>query len=360
MRSTEKQARKASPRRKFFRHGRDAPHCARGTFMVIGERACPSVRDRGSGITPPDGLLAVDRLVRRYPLPRQRLFGPAPELVALDGVSFAVARGRSFGVVGESGSGKSTLARLCAALDEPTSGTVRLLGRDLFALRPRELRAMRRHVQMVFQDPFGSLDPRLPIGRIVAEPMEALSPRPGRGERRERVAAALAAVGLRPSDAAKYPHEFSGGQRQRIAIARALITRPALIVADEPVSALDVSVQAQVLNLMRDLQERHGVTYLFISHDLRVVEHVCADLAVMRRGRIVERGPAAAIFARPAHPYTRALLDAVPSLDPGARRRRHVRAPEPEPSGGGTVEAGELSEVAPGHWAACHFAGGGG
>jgi peptide/nickel transport system ATP-binding protein len=253
-------------------------------------------------------LLVVDHLVKRYRLPRERLLQPAPVVEALRGVSFAVQPGRSLGIVGESGSGKSTLARLVMALEPPTEGRVTLLGRDLHALSPTDLRDARRDLQMVFQDPYGSLDPRQRVGRIVAEPLIGVDA----ATRRARVAESLDAVGLRPSDADKYPHEFSGGQRQRIAIARALITRPRLIVADEPVSALDVSVQAQVLNLLADLQQQFGVTYLFISHDLAVVDHVCDDVAVMRAGLIVEYGSTEQVLQRPAHEYTRALLAAMP------------------------------------------------
>ena len=251
-------------------------------------------------------LLVVDNVVKHYRLPRESLWKPAPLVEALRGVSFTLQGGRSLGIVGESGSGKSTLARLVMALERPTRGTVNLLGRDLNALAPAALREARRDFQMVFQDPYGSLDPRQRIGRIVAEPLIGVDS----DEQRERVAASLDAVGLRASDAAKYPHEFSGGQRQRIAIARALITRPKLIVADEPVSALDVSVQAQVLNLLADLQAQFGVTYLFISHDLAVVDHVCDDVVVMQHGRIVEQGTTEQVFAAPAHTYTRSLLAA--------------------------------------------------
>jgi ABC-type oligopeptide transport system ATPase subunit len=253
-------------------------------------------------------LLEVKDLAKTYRLPRERLLQPGPQVQALDGVSFTLEAGKSLGIVGESGSGKSTLARLVMALERPSAGSVRLLGRDLHTLPPRELRAARRDFQMVFQDPYGSLDPRQRVGRIVAEPLPAMPSR----ERLQRVAEALDAVGLRGADADKYPHEFSGGQRQRIAIARALITRPKLIVADEPVSALDVSVQAQVLNLMQDLRLQFGVAYLFISHDLAVVDHVCDDVAVMRAGRIVEQGPPQRLFRDAAHPYTRALIAAVP------------------------------------------------
>ena len=251
-------------------------------------------------------LLEVQDLVKHYRLPRAQLWRAAPPLQALRGVSLQLRAGRSLGLVGESGSGKSTLARLVMALETPTYGQVRLLGRDLHALPARELRAARRDFQMVFQDPYGSLDPRQRVGRSVAEPLRHAAP----GDAGARVAAALDAVGLRASDAAKYPHEFSGGQRQRIAIARALITRPKLIVADEPVSALDVSVQAQVLNLLADLQQEFGVTYLFISHDLAVVDQVCDDVAVLYAGRVVEQGPAQQLFRAAAHPYTQALLAA--------------------------------------------------
>jgi len=266
-------------------------------------------------------LLSVRDLVRRYRLPRTRLFGPPPELVAVDGVTLSIEPGASLGVVGESGCGKSTLARAAMALERPSAGTVELLGRDLNALDAGTLRRARRDFQMVFQDPYGSLDPRQPVERIVAEPLTAIGG-VARGERRDRVAEALASVGLRAADLDKYPHEFSGGQRQRIAIARALITRPKLIVADEPVSALDVSVQAQVLNLLRDLQSRMGLTYLLISHDLAVVDRVCDRVAVMLAGRVVEEGTPERLFRAAAHPYTRALLDAVPSVDDPDRRRR--------------------------------------
>jgi ABC-type oligopeptide transport system ATPase subunit len=261
-------------------------------------------------------LLEVTDLVRHYDLPREKLFGPPPTVKALNGVSFKVEAGRSLGIVGESGSGKSTIARLVMALDAPTSGSVQLLGRDLHTLPKSELRTARRDFQMVFQDPYGSLDPRQTVARIVAEPLEALA-EASRKEQRERAAESLAAVGLRTTDMDKYPHEFSGGQRQRIAIARALITRPKLIVADEPVSALDVSVQAQVLNLMQDLQQQFGVSYLLISHDLAVVNHLCDDVCVVWKGLIVEQGPPGELFRNAQHPYTRTLLDAVPRTPTG-------------------------------------------
>ncbi|PIF77376.1 peptide/nickel transport system ATP-binding protein [Variovorax sp. 54] len=255
-------------------------------------------------------LLQVTDLVRHYALPREKLFGPPPTVKALNGVSFEVQAGKSLGIVGESGSGKSTIARLVMALDTPTSGSVALEGRNLHTLSKADLRTARRDFQMVFQDPYGSLDPRQTVARIVAEPLEALA-ETRRAEQRERAAEALAAVGLRTTDLDKYPHEFSGGQRQRIAIARALITRPKLIVADEPVSALDVSVQAQVLNLMQDLQQQFGISYLLISHDLAVVNHLCDDVCVVFKGQIVERGEPAELFAHAQHPYTRTLLSAV-------------------------------------------------
>ena len=265
-------------------------------------------------------LLEVTDLVRHYALPRESLFAPPPLVQALNGVSFRVEAGRSLGIVGESGSGKSTIARLVMALDQPTSGSVKLLGRDLHRLPRSELRTARRDLQMVFQDPYGSLDPRQTVARIVAEPLEALA-ETSRSEQRERAAESLAAVGLRSTDLGKYPHEFSGGQRQRIAIARALITRPKLIVADEPVSALDVSVQAQVLNLMQDLQQQFGISYLLISHDLAVVNHLCDEVCVLHRGVVVERGEPLRLFAHAEHPYTQALLAAVPRAEPPARAR---------------------------------------
>ena len=267
---------------------------------------------------PATPLLQVENLVRQYTMPREKLFGPPPVVHALNGVSFTVQAGRSLGVVGESGSGKSTLARLVMALDKPTAGRVLLMGRDLHALPTEELRQARRDFQMVFQDPYGSLDPRQTVARIVAEPLAAQKDT-SRAEQDKRAAQALDAVGLRANDLGKYPHEFSGGQRQRIAIARALVTRPRLIVADEPVSALDVSVQAQVLNLMQDLQSEFGITYMLISHDLAVVHHLCDDVAVLWQGRIVEQGPPERLVTAAEHPYTQALLAAVPRAEPGAR-----------------------------------------
>ncbi len=263
-------------------------------------------------------LLQVENLVREYAMPRDRLFGPQPKVHAVNGVSFTIEAGHSLGIVGESGSGKSTIARLVMALDRPTSGRVLLLGRDLHALPREALRQARRDIQMVFQDPYGSLAPRQTIERIVTEPLAAQGDT-SRAEQHRRAADVVVSVGLRPNDLGKYPHEFSGGQRQRIAIARALITRPRLIVADEPVSALDVSVQAQVLNLMQDLQAQFGITYMLISHDLAVVKHLCDDVAVLWQGRIVEQGPPERLFQAAEHPYTRALLEAVPKAEPARR-----------------------------------------
>jgi peptide/nickel transport system ATP-binding protein len=259
-------------------------------------------------------LLEVSGLVRDYTLPRPHPFAAAPRLRVLHGIDLSVARGGSLAIVGESGSGKSTLARTVLALERPQAGSVKLNGIDLFALSRPELRAARRHVQAVFQDPYGSLDPRHTVGRIVAEPIAALEPEASGAERRDRVAAMLEAVGLPASAVGKYPHEFSGGQRQRVAIARALITHPALVVADEPVSALDVSVQAQVLNLMLDLRERLGLAWLFISHDLGVVRVVTERVAVLQHGRIVEQGRTAEVLAAPRHPYTQALVAAMPRV----------------------------------------------
>jgi peptide/nickel transport system ATP-binding protein len=313
-------------------------------------------------------LLDVVDLFKAYRLPRRRPFSPRPVRPALLGVSLSVLAGRSFGLVGESGSGKSTLARIALALDKPDSGVVQLEGRSLFDLGRADLRSARAHMQMIFQDPYGSLDPRMRVEKIVAEPLAALG-RASRAERRAAVAYSLQAVGLRTSDAEKYPHEFSGGQRQRIAIARALITRPKLVVADEPVSALDVSVQAQALNLMSDLIREAGVTFLLISHDLGVIAHICETTAVLYRGRIVEIGPTEAVFAAPAHPYARELVDSTPRLDRSTRVAPPPKANPGAPPDGCPYaprcgyararcleEAPALTDLAgDGHRAACHF-----
>lgn len=268
-------------------------------------------------------LLEVRDLVRTYTLPREKLFSPPPTVEALKGVSFALHAGKSLGIVGESGSGKSTLARLVMALDAPTSGQVLLQGQDLNRLQADALRRARKDFQMVFQDPYGSLDPRQTVERIVTEPLQAQGDT-GRAEQRERAIAVLQQVGLRPQDVDKYPHEFSGGQRQRIAIARALITKPKLIVADEPVSALDVSVQAQVLNLMQDLQTEFGITYMLISHDLAVINHLCDEVVVLYHGEIVEHGSPTQLLQHAQHPYTQKLVSAVPQVRP-RKRAQHAQ-----------------------------------
>jgi peptide/nickel transport system ATP-binding protein len=323
-----------------------------------------------AGIAPESPLLEVDDLVQRYTLPRENLFRAGGQVLALNGVSLQLTAGKSLGVVGESGSGKSTLARAVMALETPTSGSVRLLGRDVHRLPAGELRRARRDFQMVFQDPYGSLDPRQTVARIVAEPLTAIG-HVERAEQRARVAAVLKQVGLRDADMDKFPHEFSGGQRQRIAIARALITQPKLIVADEPVSALDVSVQAQVLNLLEDLQDEFGLSYVLISHDLAVVEYLCDEIAVIYLGRIVEQGTPEDLLNHCAHPYTRALLEAVPRARPNRQRRRGTQVIASQSVGAtGCAYAGRCPfadahctavapvarRVGPGHSAACHHA----
>ncbi|SDE61817.1 ATP-binding cassette domain-containing protein [Rhodospira trueperi] len=272
-------------------------------------------------------VLEARGVSRAYPLPRPHPLAPRPVRHAVADISLTLARGESLGIVGESGCGKSTLARLLTALEPPDAGTVLIAGRDPNALDKAALRRLRRSVQMVFQDPMGSLDPRWPVWRIVAEPLVGLAPEVARADRRARVVEALAAVGLGEETLTRYPHQFSGGQRQRIAIARALVTDPDIVVADEPVSALDVSVQAQVLNLFLELRRRRGLALLFISHDLDVVRHVTERIMVMDRGRVVEAGPTAEVLARPAHPHTAALLAAVPRLDAAWTGRERRAAP---------------------------------
>jgi oligopeptide/dipeptide ABC transporter ATP-binding protein len=274
-----------------------------------------------------DALLTVEGLVKHYT--SSGLFGATkPAVRAVDGVSFAVGRGETLALVGESGCGKTSVGRTLLRLQEPTAGRATFDGTDLFALRGEALRAMRRRLQIVFQDPYSSLDPRMTVGDSIAEGIEIHRLATGRGVR-ERVEALLTEVGLDPSYADRYPHEFSGGQRQRIGIARALAVEPSFIVCDEPVSALDVSVQAQVLNLLADLQKTRGLSYLFIAHDLAVVRQLAHRVAVMYLGRIVEIGPADEVLSRPKHPYTQALLSAVPEPDPATRRSRLVLAGEP-------------------------------
>ena len=264
---------------------------------------------------------------------------------AVDDVSFAIQEGETFGLVGESGSGKTTTGRCLLRLIEPTSGEVRFRGENLLKFSAPQMRRARRDMQIVFQDPYSSLNPRMRAGAIVEEPL--IIHRTGTtGERRRRVAELFALVGLDPGSITRYPHEFSGGQRQRIGLARALALEPSFVIADEPVSALDVSVQAQVINLLMELQLRLKLTYLLIAHDLRLVRHVCTRVAVMYLGRIVELAPAESVFAEPHHAYTRALLSAIPSLDPDAPPRRLALDPA-------DVDRDRpLREVSPGHWAA--------
>jgi ABC-type oligopeptide transport system ATPase subunit len=261
-------------------------------------------------------LLEVSDLVKDFSRKRA-LWGPAAAVRAVDGVSFTIDEGETFGLVGESGSGKTTTGRCILRLIEPTSGEVRFKGEDVLGFSRARLRQARRDMQIVFQDPYSSLNPRMRVGDIVEEPL--IIHRIGaKTARRARVAELFELVGLDPSQLARYPHQFSGGQRQRIGLARALALNPSLVIADEPVSALDVSVQAQVINLLMDLQERLKLTYLFIAHDLRLVRHICSRVAVMYLGKIVEMGSTEALFASPAHPYTLALLSAIPTPDPAA------------------------------------------
>ena len=289
-------------------------------------------------------LLEVSHLTKRFNH-RRGWFETAHVTTAVDDVSFSIDAGETFGLVGESGSGKTTTGRCILRLVEPTSGQVRFEGEDVLAFSPDRLRAARRRMQIVFQDPYGSLNPRLRVGTIVEEPL--VIHRIGTATEREaRVDELLMLVGLEPAMRQRHPREFSGGQRQRIGLARALALNPSFLIADEPVSSLDVTVQAQIVELLMDLQQRLKLTYLFIAHDLRLVENICSRVAVMYRGRIVEIGAVSSLFARPRHPYTQALLSAVPVPDPSVRPHR-IAFDESR------FEAGApLTEVAPGHWAA--------
>ena len=267
-------------------------------------------------------VLEARELQRLYPVARG-LFKPPATVHALDGVSFSLQAGRTLAVVGESGCGKSTLAKLLTMIETPTAGQLLIDGLDVAQANGEQRRALRRQVQIVFQNPYGSLNPRKKVAAVLEDPL-AINTTLGRSERAAKAREMLARVGLRPEHANRYPHMFSGGQRQRIAIARALMLEPRLVVADEPVSALDVSIQAQVLNLLADLQAELGLAYLFISHDLGVVRHIAHDVLVMYLGHAVEQGPKHKIFARPLHPYTQALLASTPGLDAGGARRRIV------------------------------------
>jgi len=267
-----------------------------------------------------DKLLEVRGLKVHFSLPRKRPFAPASKVHAVDGVSFDTARGATLGLVGESGSGKTTTALAVMRLAPVTEGSILLNGQEIVPLSGEALRRERRHMQIIFQDPYSSLNPRLRAGEIVRAPLDQLDVG-DRASRDDRVAELFRLVGLRPEQQALFPHQFSGGQRQRIGVARALATQPDLIVCDEPVSALDVAIQAQILNLLRRLQDEFGLTYLFISHDLGVVQYMCDDIAVMYLGQVVEHADRVSLFREPLHPYTNALLSAVPSADPALRDR---------------------------------------
>jgi len=289
-------------------------------------------------------LVEVSHLVKQFTRDAG-LFRPGTRVAAVDDVSFSIDEGEMFGLVGESGSGKTTTGRCMLRLVEPTSGEVRFRGENVLDFPRRRLREARRHMQIVFQDPYSSLNPRMRARQIVEEPL-IIHRLGSRAERQERVAELFGLVGLNPVHLDRYPHQFSGGQRQRIGLARALALNPSFVILDEPVSALDVSVQAQVVNLLMDLQQQLKLTYLFIAHDLRLVEHICSRVAVMYLGKIVEMGPTAALFGAPQHPYTKALLSAIPVADPDAPRQRILLDPA-------TFRRGAaLREIAAGHFAA--------
>lgn len=319
----------------------------------------------------PEPILEVRNLKKYFPLRGGILSRPVGQVLAVDGVSFSIQHGETLGLVGESGCGKTTVGKTVLRLIEPTDGQIRLKSRDITHLRGAELRSARREMQIIFQDPYSSLNPRLSAGEIVGEPLENYGLAKGK-EKEERIEALLGRVGLRREDISKHPHEFSGGQRQRIGIARALALNPSLVIADEPVSALDVSIQAQVINLLMDLQEEYNLTYLFISHDLAVVKHISHRIAVMYVGKIVELAQKKRLFASPLHPYTKALLGAVPVPNPKAGHksvllegdvpspinppqgcRFHTRCPHVERRC--RLEEPPLREAEPGHLVACHL-----
>jgi oligopeptide/dipeptide ABC transporter ATP-binding protein len=316
-------------------------------------------------------VIAVEGLKKHFPVKKGLLRRTAGHVYAVDGVSFTVDEGETLGLVGESGCGKSTVARTLLRLVEPTSGTIRLNGQDITRLGKAALRPHRRQMQIIFQDPFSSLNPRMSAGDIVGEPLQVHGIAGGK-EKEERVAALFDQVGLRRLQMRSFPHEFSGGQRQRICIARALALNPKLIIGDEPVSALDVSIQAQVINLMMDLQREKNLSYIFIAHDLAVVEHISHRIAVMYLGKIVEHTDKQTLFTNPLHPYTEALLAAVPIPNPRLKRKKHLLqgdVPSPiNPPLGCTfhtrcpyvearcrVEVPQLREAKPGHMVACHI-----
>jgi oligopeptide/dipeptide ABC transporter ATP-binding protein len=318
-------------------------------------------------------MLEVKNLKVHYPV-RRGVFQRSHQFVkAVDDVSFSIDPGETLGLVGESGCGKTTLGRAIVKLIDPTAGSIRLEGEDIAGLSGGELRARRRKFQVIFQDPYNSLDPRLTAGEIVGEALDIHLLAQGKGERQGRIEALFKSVGLDAGQTSRYPHEFSGGQRQRIGIARALAVEPKLIVCDEPVSALDVSVQAQIINLLQDVQRERGVAYLFVAHDLAVVEHISRRIMVMYLGKIVETGEARAVVQRPKHPYTQALISAVPQIEPETQRKRIIltgEIPSPmDPPAGCPFhprcpmaearcrsEAPAYREIEPGHWASCHFA----
>jgi len=289
-------------------------------------------------------LIEVAHLVKHFTR-GGGLLRSGTRVTAVDDVSFSIDEGETFGLVGESGSGKTTTGRCMLRLVEPTAGAVRFRGENVLEFSRARMRAARRDMQIVFQDPYSSLNPRMRAGQIVEEPL-VVHKMGKRAERRQRVEQLFQLVGLDPTHLERYPHQFSGGQRQRIGLARALALNPSFVILDEPVSALDVSIQAQVINLLMDLQQQLKLTYLFIAHDLRVVEHICSRVAVMYLGRIVEMGSVPALFSAPHHPYTRALLSAIPVLDPDAPRRRIELDPA------SVDRDAALREIAAGHWAA--------